>query len=104
MEYNELITRARRLYVSAPDTDVILRGMRHRMKRRQQRRQWVVSMALVVLMGASTAFLLQPTATQPRLTLAESVSRQLDKPRSNMPAPLVGYRNSIRNHQIYTLI
>lgn len=104
MEYNELITRVRRASVEAPDTDTLLQGMRHTLKHRQQRRQWIVSMVFVLFVGGSVALLL-PAAPAPRqLTLVERVSRQLDTPRNNTPAPLVGYRNSIRNRQIYTLI
>lgn len=48
-------------------------------------------------------FLPQPTPARP-LTLAERVSRTIDTPRNDVPAPLAGYRHSIYNRQIYTLL
>lgn len=104
MEYNDLIARVQQASVETPDTDALLNGMHRTLQRRQRRRQWAVSMVFVLLMGG-TVMLSLPTPTEPRqLTLAERVSRTVDAPRSKMPAPLVGYRNSIRNRQIYTLI
>lgn len=104
MEYNELITRAQQASVDAPDTDAILAGMRRTMRRRQRQRQTVLS-TLIVLAVTSSAYLMQPRYDKAdSLTLAEVVSRRIDTPPTNMPAPLVGYRNSIHNRQIYTLL
>lgn len=104
MEYNDLITRVQQASVETPGTDVLLQGVHRTLQHRQKRRQWVVSMVFVLLMGG-TVVLSLPTPSKPRqLTLAERVSRTVDAPRSKMPAPLVGYRNSIHNRQIYTLI
>lgn len=104
MEYNELITRVQQAPVEAPDTDALLQGMHHTLQRRQRQRQWAVSMFFVLVMGATIALLPSATPTAHPITLAEQVSRRLDVPRNNAPAPLVGYRHSIRNRQIYTLI
>ena len=103
MEYNELITRARQASVEAPDTDAILGGMRRTLRRRQRQRQTVVSMLLVLAVGSSLLFVHQPEEQLTAMTLAEQVSARLDTPPTNLPAPLVGYRNSIYNRNIYTL-
>ena len=103
MEYNELITRAQRAAVDSPDTDAILTGMHRTLRRRRQQRQTVLSMVLVLAVGTSV-FFLQPSPTQQPRTLAECVSLQLDTPPTRTPAPLVGYRHSVYNRQIYTLL
>lgn len=102
MEYNELITKAQQASVDTPDADTILSGMHRTLRRRQQRHSLLLSLTLVALVGLSVA-LMQPAEERP-LTLAERVSAQLAKPTSKTPPSLVGYRHSVRNHQIYTLI
>ena len=104
MEYNELIAKVQHLPVDVPDSNAILQGVRHKVTRRRRQRQVVASMLVVlVLGGASMLFLPQPTPARP-LTLAERVSRTIDTPRNDVPAPLAGYRHSIYNRQIYTLL
>lgn len=103
MEYNELITRAQQAAVNSPDTDAILTGMHRTLHRRRQQRQAVLSVVLVFAVGSSV-FFLQPSPTQQPRTLAECVSLQLDTPPTRTPAPIVGYRHSMYNRQIYTLL
>lgn len=102
MEYNELITRAQQADVEVPDTDTILSGMHRTLHRRHRQRQVVLSMALVFVAGVSV-FFLQPRY-ESHVTLAESVSAHIDTPSTQTPAPLVGYRHSMYNRQIYTLL
>ena len=102
MEYNELITRAQQAEVDAPDTDTILSGMYRTLNRRRRQRQVVLSMVLVLVVGASSLFL-QPRY-ESHITLAERVSAHIDTPATKTPAPLVGYRHSVYNRQIYTLL
>lgn len=102
MEYNELITKAQQASVDAPDTDAILSGMHRTLRRRSRQRQMVLSVVLVFAMGTSV-FFLQPHY-ETHLTLAERVSAHIDTPATRTPAPLVGYRHSMYNRQIYTLL
>ena len=102
MEYNELITRAQQAAVDAPDADTILSGMHHTLNRRRRQRQAVLSTVLVLVVGASS-LLLQPRY-ESHITLAEQVSAHIDTPATRTPAPLVGYRHSMYNRQIYTLL
>lgn len=104
MEYSELITRAQQAPLEAPGTDVVLEGMRNTMHRRRQNRRWLVMALYLLVAGGTIATLLPPTPAGQPVALVEKVSRQLDVPRDKMPAPLVGYRNSIHNRQIYTLL
>jgi hypothetical protein len=104
MEYNELITRVQQAPVEVPGTEALLQGMHRTLQRRQKQRQWAVSMFFVLVVGATIALLPSATPAARPITLAEQVSRQIDVPRSNTPAPLIGYRNSIHNRQIYTLL
>ena len=103
MEYNELITQARQTSIEAPDTDTILDGMRHTLHRRQRQRQTLFSAVLILAVGTLLLFEHQPGKQLTAMTLAEQVSAHLDNPPTKQPAPLVGYRNSIYNHNIYTL-
>ena len=102
MEYNELITKARQVPVDAPDADAILDGMHRTLRHRRLQRQALLSLALVLVV-ATSVYMLQPQY-ETRLTLAERVSRRIDTPPTNTPAPLVGYRHSISNRNIYTLL
>lgn len=102
MEYNSIIARAQQTPVEAPDADAILSGMRRTLRRRSRQRQMVLSVVLVLAMGTSV-FILQPRY-ETHLTLAECVSAHIDTPATRMPAPLVGYRHSMYNRQIYTLL
>lgn len=102
MEYNELITRAQQEAVEAPDTDTILSGMHRTLRRRRQQRQTFLSIGMLLVVGTSVFFL------QPRYevsaTLVEKVSLHIDTPATKTPAALVGYRHSVYNRQIYTLL
>jgi hypothetical protein len=102
MEYNELITKAQQASVDVPDTDAILAGMHRTLRRRRQHWQAVLSMVIVFAIGTA-AYFLQPRY-ETRLTLAECVSAHIDTPPTRTPAPLVGYRHSMYNRQIYTLL
>ena len=102
MEYNELITRAQQESVEAPDTDTILTGMHRTLRRRRLQWQSLFSIGILLVVGTSVFFL------QPRYevsaTLVEKVSLHIDTPTTKTPAPLVGYRHSLYNRQIYTLL
>lgn len=98
MEYNKLIERAQQTPIEVPDTDSILGGMRHTMHRRRQQRRLVFSLTLVLAIGTSVYFM-QPHPEK-TITLAETISATLQSSPNGLPAPLAGYKNSIRNHQI----
>lgn len=100
MEYNELIEKIQQQPVGTPDTDAILAGMRRKMHRSRQRRA-IVAAACLLLAIVPLAL---PVADTPKPTLAETVSATLPSSPDDLPAPLTGYRNSIRNHQSKTLI
>lgn len=102
MEYNELITRAQCASVDVPDTDTILGDMRRTLHRRYRQRQVAVSLAIVFAVGASVTTI--PPRQDKTVTLAERVCLRIDTPPTQVPAPLVGYRNSMYNRQIYTLL
>lgn len=102
MEYNELITRARQAAADTPDADTILCGMHRTLRRRRRQRQALLSAALILAAGSS-AFLIQPRYETP-VTLAEQVSLRIDTPPTKTPAPIAGYRHSMYNRQIYTLL
>lgn len=88
--------------VDAPDTDAILTGVHLTLNRRRRQRQALLSTAVVLVTGVSL-FFMQPRYEN-HITLAECVSAHIDTPATRTPAPLVGYRNSMYNHQIYTLL
>lgn len=102
MEYNELITRAQQAAVDAPDADAILAGVHRTMHRRHRQRQ--VALSTVLVLGVGTALFFAQPSYERHITLAEHVSAHLDTPTTRTPAPLVGYRHSKYNHQIYTLL
>lgn len=101
MEYNELIEKIQQQPVGTPDTEAILAGMRRKMHRSRQRRAIVAAAACLLLAVVPLAL---PVADTPKPTLAETVSATLPSSPDNLPAPLTGYRNSIRNHQTKTLL
>ena len=101
MEYNELIEKIQQQHVDTPDTDAILAGMRRKMHRSRQRRAMVAAAACLLLAVVPLAL---PVADTPKPTLAETVSATLPSSPNDLPAPLAGYRNSLRNHQIHTAI
>ena len=103
MEYKDLITRVQRAPVDVPDTDAILDGMRRTLRRRRQQRLTVFGVVMLLL-GSTMALPLLSSPAEPELTLAERVSRRIDIRPTDTPAPLVGYRNSVHYHQIYTLL
>ena len=102
MEYNELITRVQQASVDVPATDAILTGMHRTLRHRRQQRQALLSLVMLLAVGTSV-FFMQPR-NETRLTLAECVSAHIDTPPTKTPAPLVGYRHSMYNRQIYTLL
>ena len=104
MEYSELITRVQQASLETPDADALLEGMRNTMHRRRQNRRWLVMALYLIVVGGTIAALLPTTPAGQPMALVEKVSRQLDVPHDKMPAPLAGYRNSIHNRQIYTLL
>lgn len=101
MEYKELIEKAQAMPVDVPDTDTIIAGMRRKMHRSRQRRALVAAACLLL---AIVPLALPIADTTPKPTLAETVSATLPSSPNDLPAPLAGYRNSLRNHQIHTAI
>lgn len=105
MEYNELIAKIQHQPVDTPDTNAILAGMRRKMHRSRQRsRQRQALVAAACLLLAIVPLALPIADTTPKPTLAETVSATLPSSPNDLPAPLAGYRNSLRNHQIHTVI
>lgn len=102
MEYNELIKKAQVMSVDVPDTDTIITGVHRTIRRRRQRQTLLAAAACILL--AIMPLTLSIDGSSPKLTLVESVSATLPSSPDNLPAPLTGYRNSIRNHQTKTLI
>jgi hypothetical protein len=102
MEYNELIEKAQAMPVDVPDTDTIITGVHRTLQRRRQRQTLLAAAACILL--AIMPLTLSIDGSSPKLTLVESVSATLPSSPDNLPAPLTGYRNSIRNHQTKTLI
>ncbi len=103
MEYKDLITRVQRAPVDVPDTDAILDGMRRTLRRRRQQRMTVFGVVMLLL-GSTMALPLLSSPAEPEPTLAERVSSKLDARPKDIPAPLAGYRHSLYNRQIFTLI
>ena len=104
MEYNELIEKVQQTPVDTPDTDAILGGMRHTLQRRRQRNTILAAAACLLLAMVPMTFRFQLSTFNSSPTLAETVSATLQSSPDDLPAPLAGYRNSIRNHQTTTLI
>ena len=102
MEYNALIEKAQAMPVDVPDTGTIITGIQHTIQRRRQRQTLLAATACVLL--AIMPLTLSVGGSSAKPTLAESVSATLPSSPDNLPAPLTGYRNSIRNHQTKTLI
>lgn len=97
MEYNKLIERMQQTPVEVPDTDAILGGMRRTLHRRRQQRTLLAS--AVCLLLATLPLTMSMGDSQSTPTLAEAVSATLPSSPNDLPAPLAGYKNSIRNHQ-----
>lgn len=102
MEYNELIEKAQAMPVDVPDTDTIITGVHRTLQRRRQRQTLLAAAACILL--AIIPLTLSSGGSSAKPTLAETVSATLPSSPDNLPAPLTGYRNSIRNHQTKTLI
>ena len=102
MEYNKLIEKAQAMHVDIPDTDTIIIGMHRTIQRRRQRQTLLAAAACLLLAVIPLTLSLDDSPANP--TLAEAVSATLPSSPDNLPAPLTGYRNSIRNHQSKTLI
>ena len=104
MEYNELIEKVQHAPVEVLDTDAILGGMRRTVQRRRQRQMATIAAVCLLLAAAPFTFNFQLSTFNSSPTLAEAVSATLPSSPDDLPAPLAGYRNSIRNHQTKTLI
>lgn len=102
MEYNELIERVQQTPIDVPDTDAILGGMRRTLHRRRQQRTLLTSAVCLLLATLPLAVSMGDSPATP--TLAEAVSATLPSSPNDLPAPLAGYKNSIRNHQTTTVI
>lgn len=102
MEYNKLIEKAQSTPIDVPDTDTIIIGMHRTIQRRRQRQTLLAAAACMLLAIIPITMSLDNSVAKP--TLAETVSASLPSSLDYMPAPLTGYRNSIRNHQTTTLL
>ena len=102
MEYNEMIKMVRQSSTDAPGTDEVLRQVHNRLHMRRQRMAVIASIACIVLAATPIAFTFTTNSTHP--TLAETVSSTVQPAPGNLPAPLAGYRNSLRNHKTMTII
>ena len=102
MEYNELIAKIQHQPVDTPDTDAILTGMHRTIQRRRQRQTLLAAAACILLAIMPLTMTVGGNSAKP--TLAETVSATLPSSPNDLPAPLAGYRNSLRNHQIHTAI
>jgi len=97
MEYKELIEKTQHVPVDVPDTDAIIDGMRRTLHRRRQQYQLIFSLVIVLAVGTS-AYFMHPRSEK-TITLAEAISATIQSSPNDLPAPLTGYKNSIRNHQ-----
>lgn len=102
MEYNKMIELARQSVPSAPDTDEVLDGIHRRLRARRQRQMLIASAACLLIAALPLALLNNDITPSP--TLVETVSATVKPALDNLPAPLAGYRNSLRNHQTTTVI
>lgn len=102
MEYNKMIEMVRQSGTDAPGTDEVLRRVHNRLLVRR-RQQTLLASAVCILLAASPLAFLNTSSTHSP-TLAETVSATVRPAPGNLPAPLAGYRNSLRNHQTTTVI
>lgn len=102
MEYKELIEKAQAMPVDVPDTDTIITGMHRTIQRRRQRQTLLAAAACILLAIMPLTMTVGGSSARP--TLAETVSATLPSSPDDLPAPLAGYKNSLRNHQIHTAI
>lgn len=102
MEYNELITQMQHTPIDVPDTDTILGDMRRTMHHRRQQKTILATVTCLLLASVPLTFLSSKGVPSP--TQAEIVSASLPSASDNLPAPLAGFKNSIRNHQTTTII
>jgi hypothetical protein len=102
MEYKELREKTQAMPVDVPDTDTIITGMHRTIQRRRQRQTLLAAAACILLAIMPLTMTVGGNSAKP--TLAESVSATLPSSPDDLPAPLAGYRNSLRNHQIHTVI
>ena len=102
MEYNKMIEMVRQSGTDAPGTDEVLRQVHHRLNVRRRRHTTIASITCLLLAATPLAFTFNTGNTSP--TLAETVSATVRPAPGELPAPLAGYRNSLRNHQTMTII
>lgn len=102
MEYNKMIEMVRQSGTDAPGTDEVLLQVHHRLLVRR-RQQTLLASAVCILLAASPLAFLNTSSTHSP-TLAETVSATVRPAHGDLPAPLAGYQNSLRNHKTMTLI
>ena len=97
-----MIERLRHMPADVPNTDTILDGMRHTLRRRRMRQAGIATAACILLLAAP---LLTPSpSTSQGITLAERVSLRSYNPPDKEPTPITGYRQTKYNRQIYTFL
>ena len=100
-----MIELVRQSTPEAPETVELLAGVHRTMQVRRRQQAMLASIACIALLTVPLITLnLQPTTPNSYPTLAEAVSATVESAPNNMPAPLAGYRNSIRNHKTLTII
>ena len=105
MEYNKMIELVRQSTPEAPETTELLAGVHRTLQVRRRQQAMLASIACIALLTVPLLTLnFQSSSPNPSPTLAEAVSATVESAPNNMPAPLAGYRNSIRNHQTLTII
>ena len=102
MEYNKIIELARQSAPDAPGTDEVLNPIHHRLRVRRQRQSVLATLACLLLAASPLALLYH--GNTPSTTLAEAVSATIQTAPDDLPAPLAGYQNSIRNHKTMMLL
>ena len=97
-----MIELARQSVADAPAIDEVIGGVRHTLQLRRRRQTMLASAVCVLLIAVPLTFSLGTDSAEP--TLVEAVSATVRQAPNDMPAPIQGYRNSIRNHQTLTII
>ena len=97
-----MIEMVRQSGTDEPGTDEVLRRVHNRLLVRRRQQTLLASAVCILLAASPLAFSNIGSTHSP--TLAETVSAAVRPAHGDLPAPLAGYRNSLRNHQTTTVI